>query len=237
MTTDTTSSDGGLEQPTEWATLHTLLAECLKEPSETFVEEVTAGRLQTEFDRHVDALGLDVTDTNPPVPESRGSLQESSLALFEAMAQPYAPPAESPYKPWHGDREGGLLGGPPATDMEHRYEALDAEPPAGYPVDHVALLLEYGALLLEAGEISAYRAFLLDHLDWIPAFHAVVEDATAEAPFYRWTVARLEEVLAQLRARLAVPEPDEASINDMCERVRGGGPQDRDRGFAPVEPR
>ncbi|MFT4889312.1 MAG: hypothetical protein ACI9YT_000221 [Halobacteriales archaeon] len=35
----------------------------------------------------------------------------------------------------------GSMSGPPATDVVRRYEAIDAEGPEGYPLDHVALLL------------------------------------------------------------------------------------------------
>lgn len=232
ITTD--DSDGPVGATDRWAALHTLLAECLKEPTEIFVTEVEEGRLQAELAELDEVLALDLSDPEPPVPEGRGALEEAYLSLFEAMAQPYAPPVESPYKPWHGDRDGGLLGGPPATDMERRYQALGAEPPAGYPVDHVALLLEYGALLLEAEQTEEYRAFLLDHLDWIPALEAQVGNAKAAAPFYRWTVEVLCASLATLRTRFDVPDPSQAAVDEMVERVQNRKPpEEKDRGFQP----
>lgn len=229
--------DGTLDHAAEWAAVHTLFAECLKEPTETFVEEVRAGRLSAELAEYEDALGLSLSDPDPPEPTDRGALQTGYLRLFEAMEQPYAPPAESPYKPWYGSRDGGLLGGPSATDMEQRFEALGAEPPAAYPADHVALLLEYGALLLEAGEIEQYRNFLTEHLDWIPALEGMVEDAAAEAPFYRWAVRALDETLTQLRGEMAVEEPPESTVEEMQNRIDATtDPEDRDRGFQPSDP-
>jgi TorA maturation chaperone TorD len=214
-------TEGSLAHPDRWASLHTLLAECLKEPSEGFVEELQAGALESELTAHADAVSLSITAPSPPPTPDRDALQRAYLSLFEAMHQPFAPPAESPYKPWYGDRNGGLMGGPAATEMERRYEAIEASPPPGYPADHVALLLEYGALLLDAGAIEEYRDFLETHLDWVGALARQIDASAVESPFYEWTVARLREVLAELRTRLGVSEPADSTVDSMVERVAG----------------
>ena len=215
-----------MAHPDRWASLHTLLAECLKEPTEEFVEEVQAGVLEAELSAHADALELPVSEPTPPTPSDRATLQRQYLSLFEAMRQPFAPPAESPYKPWYGDR-GGLMGGPAATEMENRYDAVDASPPPGYPADHIALLLEYGALLLDSGAIDEYRAFLESHLDWVAAFARQIDAAATESQFYEWSVDRLQELLAELRTRLGVSPPAESAIDAMVERVHGTERPDR----------
>ncbi|MDR5656875.1 molecular chaperone TorD family protein [Halodesulfurarchaeum sp. HSR-GB] len=228
------TEDVPLDHPDRWASLHTLFAECLKAPTEGFVEEVRAGRLESELVDHADVLSLSVSDPAPPHPADRATLQRAYLSLFEAMEQPFAPPVESPYKPWYGDRSGGLLGGPPASDMENRYEALGASPPPAYPADHVALLLEYGALLLDAGAIEEYRSFFDDHMDWLPAFAELIEDARADEPFYDWTIETLREVLADLRTRLDISPPTEAAIEEMADRVDGSTvPEQADAVFDP----
>jgi len=223
----TPADDAPLDDPERWASLHTLLAECLKEPTEGFVDEVTAGRLEGELTSHVEALGLSLSDPVPPRPADRGTLQRSYLSLFEAMEQPFAPPVESPYKPWYGDRSGGLMEGPPASDMENRYEAIEASPPPAYPADHVTLLLEYGALLLESGAFEEYERFLADHMDWIPAFARLVEEAARDDPFYDWAVSLLGTVTEALRDRFDVPQPTEAEIEAMADRVDGSEPPER----------
>ncbi|MGM0371336.1 MAG: molecular chaperone TorD family protein [Halobacteriota archaeon] len=224
---DSSTEDVPLDHPDRWASLHTLFAECLKAPTEGFVEEVRAGRLAAELRDHVEVLSLSVPDPAPPHPADWSSLQRAYLSLFEAMEQPFAPPVESPYKPWYGDRSGGLLGGPSASDMEHRYAALDASPPPAYPADHVALLLEYGALLLEAGNVEEYRSFLDAHMDWLPAFARLVEDARVDDPFYSWTVGTLRAVIGDLRARIGVSPPSEAAIAEMVDRVDGTSTPER----------
>ncbi|MFC7045014.1 molecular chaperone TorD family protein [Halobacteriaceae archaeon GCM10025711] len=119
-------------------------------------------------------------------------------------------------------RDGGLLGGPSAVDMRRRYAALGATPPSAYPADHVALLLEYASVLLEHGEREAYAAFVADHLDWLPAFRAQVDRAAADAAFYRWAVALVDDVVAAVRDRLDIPHPDAATTETMVDRLSGG---------------
>ena len=225
------SPDGAtLSRSPEWSDLHTLLAECFKEPTDGFVEEVRAGHLESELRAHAAALSLDLETMSPPDPADRGSLQRSYLSLFEAMEEPFAPPVESPYKPWYGDRDGGLMGGPSATEMERRYEAIDASPPPAYPPDHVALLLEYGALLLDAEADDQYREFVADHLDWIEALGVLVDQAAASAPFYRWAVAVLEEVTGAIRARVGIEGPAQSQIDSMVDRVDGSSAPEPDDG-------
>ncbi len=223
---ETPAADRSLDHPDRWASVQTLLAECLKEPTEGFVDEVQAGQLAAELSAHADVLGLSLTDPTPPIPVDRSSLQRTYLSLFEAMKQPFAPPAESPYRSWYGDRPGGLMEGPSATDMERRYAAIDASPPPGYPADHIALLLEYGALLLDSGAIDEYRAFLDEHLDWVSAFARQADDAAAEGAFYQWVIGVLQEVMAELRTRLDVSQPSESAIDSMVERVHGASAPD-----------
>ena len=225
------SPDGAvLSRHPEWRALHTLLAECFKEPTDGFVEEVKEGHLASELRAHADALSLDLEAVTPPEPTDRGSLQRSYLALFEAMAEPFAPPVESPYKPWYGDRDGGLMGGPSATEMERRYEAIDASPPPAYPPDHVALLLEYGALLLEAGADDQYREFVAEHLDWIEALGVLVEQAAETEPFYHWAVDVLEAVTGEIRSHVGIEDPSQSAIESMVDRVDGTSAPDRTDG-------
>ncbi|MEF8757891.1 MAG: molecular chaperone TorD family protein [Halobacteriales archaeon] len=208
-----------LERPDAWADLLAALANCLREPDEALVESVQNGALREVL---ADATAsLDVqpeAGIDPPAASSLGELTESYVALFQAARTPYAPLAESPYKPWYDDRT-GLMGGPPAEDMARRYEAIDAEVPGGYPSDHVALLLEYGTVLLDAGEIEALADHVDAHLDWIPALALATEGAAAEAPFYRWAVHLLDDATATLRSRLGVDPIRDDRARAMVGRV------------------
>jgi TorA maturation chaperone TorD len=211
-------TDAARQNADEWAGLYTLLAECFKHPDEQFVADVKQGALEGELREHVDALGLEDVDVVPPVIDE-DSLNEEYLSMFEAMQTPFAVPAESPYKEWYGDRDGGLLGGPAATEMERRYDALGVEPPNEYPEDHVALLLEYASILLEAGEREEYETFLAEHFDWIPAFRRAAEQASADSAFYRWAAGALDDVVRAARTVHDVEEPADETVAEMVGRI------------------
>ena len=208
-----------LERPDAWADLLAALGNCLRDPDEALVESVRSGELRDALAEATAAVDFQPdTGIDPPAVTSLGDLTESSIELFEAMRTPYAPPAESPYKPWYDDRT-GLMGGPPAEDMARRYEAIDADVPEGYPPDHVALLLEYGTVLLDAGETAAVADHVDAHLDWIPAFALATEGAAADAPFYRWAIHLLDDATATLRSRLDLDPVDEDAARTMVGRV------------------
>lgn len=195
MTVPEIDSVAASDRPADWAALYGVLAECLKEPSEAFVAEAQEGVLSAELDRHAARVNLELPDA-PPAPESHGALYQEYLSLFEGFETPFAPPVESPYKTWYGGaQKTGLMDGPSALDARRRYEAIGATPPTRYPADHLALLLEYASLLLEAGAVEDFEAFAVDHLDWLSAFDERVAGAAADAPFYRAVVALVVAVV------------------------------------------
>lgn len=206
------------EQTRGLADRYSLLSECLKHPTDQFIEQVQEGRLEADLRDHEEVFEDDRAIAAVAAARTE-DLRTQYRALFEAFEQPYAPPAESPYKDWYGDRDGGLMGGPPATDMERRYAAIDADPPASYPPDHVALLLEYASLLVESGAIEEYEAFLDTHLDWVPAFRRVADSATADAPFYTAVLDLVASVISAERERHDVASPGAETIQRMVERA------------------
>lgn len=214
-------SHATLNRPAAWTDLLVAVGNCLREPDDRLVASVREGRLEgaladaaAQVDWQADA------GVEPPAVDSVGELTESYLALFQAMETPYAPPAESPYKPWYDDRT-GLMGGPPAEEMAQRYAALDAELPDGYPTDHVSLLVEYGTVLLDAGEPEEFAGHVETHLDWVPALRLATEGAAADAEFHRWAVALLDEAVAELRSRLGLDPVAETQARTMVERIDG----------------
>jgi TorA maturation chaperone TorD len=207
-----------------WADLLAALATSLRRPDEGLVAAAEGGELADALRASSAALDLrPVQGTQPPAVGSVGELTESYVALFEAMQTPYAPNAESPYKQWYGGAS-GMMAGPPAEEMARRYTAADAEFPGGYPADHVALLLEYAALLLEEGADGEFGTFVDDHLDWIPAFRLATEGAAADAPFHTWAIRLLDDVTTTLRSRLDVEPVDQGTARGMVDRVQDAAP-------------
>lgn len=208
-----------LEPTDRWRDLHVVLAAGLRHPDRQLREDVASGAYVRELTDLATDLGVE-TDLaiDPPTVDDR-AFAEDYVDLFEAARTPYAPPAESPYKPWYGSRDGGLMGGPSASDMRDRYRAIDAEIPEAYPADHVALQLEYGSFLLEAGEHEGYRTFVADHLDWLPAFARATEAAAAEAPFHRWVVGLTATAFGIVRDRLGIADPTDETVDRMLHRI------------------
>lgn len=209
-----------------WADVYTLLAECFKQPSEAFVTQVTAGTLGDELSEHATALTLAGVETEPPDVENEMDLQTQYRDLFTAYRNQPIPLAESPYKSWYGNRDGGLMGGPSATEMERRYERLETSPPREYPADHLALLFEYAGLLGRAGADGQLDAFVRKHLDWIPALRERVLAASVDAPFYAWLITTTDTILEIYRRRRDLDDPTPASVDEMLERVRNVGDTD-----------
>lgn len=187
-----------------YADCYALLASCFQHPDDAFVEAVDDDTLAATVDEYAEALEVDGIEPPPGFDEPP---REAYLRTFEAFDGEYAPPAESAYEAWWDGEKQGILSGPPASDMQQRYDTLEAEVPAAYPADHVSLLLEYGGLLLEAGAVETYAQFHDEHFAWIPAFRTRVE-TTSESPFYHWAVQTLDRVTAAVHS--SVCDPTEA---------------------------
>lgn len=172
--------------------LYALLASCLSRPDRELREAIETGDLEAELTRLTSSLSLEVG--SPPSFADGDDAREAYRRTFDAYDGPSAPPVESVYEPWHDGTNRELLSGPAAVDMRRRYAALGVDIPGDYQPDHVALLLEYASLVLEAGEVGRYDQFHEEHFDWIPAFRTRIEETDGD-PFYRWTVATLESVL------------------------------------------
>ncbi|WP_229114431.1 molecular chaperone TorD family protein [Halapricum desulfuricans] len=212
-----------LERSQSWRDLHVLLANALRHPDEQFSDAIETGEFEAQLRSLVSTLDVDLAiSLSPPLEESSG-LTAAYIDLFEGRRQPYAPPAESPYRAWYDRDEGGLMNGPAAAEMRQRYRAIDATVPDAYAADHVALLLEYESLLLEAGDHDAYRSFARSHFEWLPALRRATDAAAAEAPVYRWLVVLLDELFVVLRDRLELSEPTTADVERMLGRIGPDG--------------
>lgn len=95
------------------------------------------------------------------------------VSLEESVYKPWT---EDPSHPLRGAR--GLAHGDPARHMERILKnfgmALHAE--SLQSPDHVAVLLEFLAFLLEERSLQEAAAFCKDHLDWMPALGAALKD-------------------------------------------------------------
>lgn len=206
-----------LENAGEWAALQALLSNCLKHPDGELETAIGDGSLESDLAALTETVGVERPGSVPEVADR--DLTEDYEALFGALREPFAPPAASPYKEWYGNRDGGLMDGPPAARMEERMDALDVSIPDAYPPDHVALQLEYASLLAESGAVEDLANFVETELDWIDAYGAKVSDSAAVAPFHRYCVDVLVAAVRRLRDELSLSGPSEAEIERMVDRT------------------
>lgn len=224
------------------AELYALLSRCFEKPDESFHEALRSGRLDDELDERLAEVGLSAEPA--PIVEDLEELRRGYRRTFEAYDGPSAPPVESVYEPWWDGRVRGILSGPAAADMRRRFDELDVEVPDAYPEDHLALLLEYANLLLEAGRVDAYVHFHDEHFDWISDFATRVEE-TADDPFYAWAVSVLERTIDRVGQRLLGlkpnREPDERPNHETDDKpIREAEAEDesiRCRRRTPIEAR
>lgn len=202
------------------ASLYTLLAEGLKHPDETLHEDVLSGRFDAELARLSDAVGIEIPEEATTVPDTRAAFDNEYVSLFEGLETPYAPPIESAYRQWHdGPGDDGLLSGPSAVEMRRRYRALGVKDTNGYHPDHVALQLEYAAVLLSSGATDEHLRFLRDRLGWIEALATLAETASAAAPFHRRCVSVTRDCLRAVRERVGIDHPAAETTEALVQRA------------------
>lgn len=157
----------------------------------------------------MDAEGLRETGAQEEVLDR---LRGAYHALFTVPSGRFILPVESVFKEWRAEgdltAESGMIMGPPALDMLERYRAGGLHIPKemrDYP-DHLALLLEYGGLLCEEGDLQEQRDFVANHLDqWIETLADQVEDLS-EIPFYGGVARALRTFVRAERRDLGATE-------------------------------
>ncbi|AFZ71805.1 TorD/DmsD family molecular chaperone [Natronobacterium gregoryi] len=193
--------NGEIDDRRTLSELYALLAKCFVHPDEPFHRAVRSGEFETAVRDRLERLDSDSTPSPAPsAEESHADLRRAYLQTFEGFDGPSAPPVESVYEPWWDGRERELLSGPAEADAKRRFEAIDADRPDAYPADHLAVLLEYASLALEAERDDEYADFHARHFDWLSAFADRVTE-TADAPFYEWAVEVLEVAVLTAKRR------------------------------------
>jgi len=134
-------------------------------------------------------------------PDGLAVLQKAYERLFDRLNGLAISLVESTYKPWAQGSdcglvfaaETGLLMGDSALHMNELYKAAAIEVPSDFrsTPDHIVLELEFLSLLYEYGSDEKAKAFIVEHLDWIPMLREQVEKAEPH-PFYQCIVELLD---------------------------------------------
>jgi TorA maturation chaperone TorD len=211
------------------AEIYQILSECYKEPSIEFAADVAIGDLYHELSRRLARLGVTLSleglkVAGEPI-EILQVLKDQYYPLFIGPFPPFALPVESVYKEWAREGETsliapgvrGMLMGDPAIDMLRRYRTCGIEIPEQFKdmPDHLALLLEYMALLCEAGTDDEQRRFVQDHLAWMPELKRLIYDCS-ESRFYRSVADASAAVVAYEQQPLSRGESHDPLDHSAC---------------------
>lgn len=172
-----------------------IMAECFREPSESFIEDVNEGILETEVSELLHSLNITVEGLG------QVDLEAEYYNLFVNPQGQRLVPVESIYRPWTISDEESILGKTKgylmsdwAMHLMNVYEDMGIELPAEYQSkpDHLTLELEFMALLLQLGEEEVSKQFFRDHLDWLGDLFTDVKERYSLGPFYTYVFGVLE---------------------------------------------
>lgn len=167
-------------------------------PDGAIVDELRQEDLRSLIEGHVRRWEGDTRSASFFIREESGgalltALQEEYARLFGQWEGEKISLVESTYKAWTGDKtcgmvfsaSRGLLMGDCALHMNELYRRLSLEVPEAFrgTPDHLALELEFLALLYRSASDAQIEQFIGDHLDWLPDLKEALEK-TVPHPFY-----------------------------------------------------
>lgn len=152
-----------------------LLAEFYKPPTTELYQALKSGIALEEMTSFVK-----LEETYENAFSSFENMKQSYIHCFLGPSEPFAPPIESLYKQWTDDptaavsfaRQTGFFYGDPALHIQYLFRQFKLEFPEEYRAmpDHLTLLLEFLAFLLEHGTSDQIQSFISDHFDWLDDF-------------------------------------------------------------------
>ena len=209
------------------AEIYRVLSEAFKEPSPEFAEMLGTGELFQFLTNSFGKLGLAFEFGGTEGYRSL-HLQDLKRLHWDAFHNPVASkvtPVESVYRRWSEDPASdsplaklkGYLMSDRALHVQELYRraGLTSPPEFSAAPDHLALELEFMALLCERATFETQAEFCADHLDWvddlagdaakkgIPAFYRGMIEATAA--FVLWDAEMLAKTVANQRPQAAEP--------------------------------
>lgn len=165
--------------------LYSILAEFFKFPTADFFNDIRAGRLDQELSRLFKAAGYGEKDFKFQDQAGDYSTFKSVYTrLFLGIEKPFASPVESVYKVWTNDptaelpiaKSKGYLMGDSALHIKHLLEhyGLDLPEEFKHMPDHLTLLLELLAYIIDERTPEEKLIFIRDHFNWLDDFKAAL---------------------------------------------------------------
>jgi TorA maturation chaperone TorD len=178
------------------AELFGLLSAFWQPPDERFWHNLADGSVDQELASFWRLSGLpSFHDAQPTFQNNLPTLDELKLfylRCFIGIGKQSALPVESIYKKWTDDPTArlpiagstGYLMGDPALHARYLLEHYQLQIPPDYRMmpDHLLLLLELLAFLLEHRPTEESRTFLNQHFDWLDSFGEAIQAITEDDP-------------------------------------------------------
>lgn len=165
-----------------------LLAEFYKPPTVELYESLKGGVALNELESYGELI-----DNHKGTFSSFEKMKQTYINCFLGPNEPFAPPVESLYKQWTDDptaavsfaRQTGFFYGDPALHIRYLFREFKLEFPEEYKAmpDHLTLLLEFMAFLVEHGTPEQIQSYISDHFDWLDVFIHELKKAD-ESLFY-----------------------------------------------------
>ena len=170
------------------------LATFWRPPDAEFWQALTDGTVDAEISEQTKQAGFSLRLKNPlafhellpPLP----ALQSYFVRCFIGIGKKTALPVESVYKKWTEDQTArlpiagstGYLMGDAALHARYLLDHYELEVPPDYRMmpDHLVLLLELAAFILQNRTDDEARLFLSQHLDWLEALAQAINEIEPE---------------------------------------------------------
>jgi len=171
-----------------------LLADFYKYPSEVLFNAWQSGALEQELNN----LLANISSNHSKIVlgkefSSFTQMKDVYRRCFLGPSEPVAPPIESLYKEWTTDptaetpiaRQKGYLYGDSAIHLKYLYEQYEIEIPKEFEnmPDHLTLLLEFLALLIQYNQPDLIQQYINDHFDWIESFKQKLIEVDGSEPY------------------------------------------------------
>lgn len=175
------------------AELFGLLSAFWQPPDESFWDNLADGSVDKELAKFSQLAGFPPTSAQASFQQTLPTLDALKLfylRCFIGIGKQSALPVESIYKKWTEDPTArlpiagstGNLMGDPALHARYLLEHYQLQIPPDYRMmpDHLLLLLELLAFLLEYRPTEESRTFLNQHFDWLDSFGEATQAIPAE---------------------------------------------------------
>lgn len=171
-----------------------LLADFYKYPSKSLFYALQSGEVEQELNKHLaNSLKKDKKVVFGKKFSSFSEMKDLYNRCFLGPLEPVAPPIESLYKEWTTDptaetpiaRQKGYLYGDSAIHLKYLYEQYEIEIPCEYAniPDHLTLLLEFLALLIQYNQTDLIQQYIHDHFDWLKSFTQKLKEIDGSEPY------------------------------------------------------